>query len=96
MPPWSFQSSRQRQTDNLKNKEVNYIELEDAKGFSDSAVVKNPPANARNTGGAGSILGSGRSPGVGNATRSSILAWKITRDRGNLEVAVHGVATIND
>ena len=34
-------------------------------------VVKNPPANA------GPIPGSERSPGVGNGTHFSILAWKI-------------------
>ena len=29
-------------------------------------MVKNPPANARNVGDAGSIPGTGRSPGEGN------------------------------
>ena len=33
--------------------------------------------SACNTGDPGSIPGSGRSPGEGNATRSSILAWEI-------------------
>ena len=37
-------------------------------------MVKNLPASA---GDAGSIPGSGRSPGEGNATHSSILAWEI-------------------
>ena len=51
-------------------------------GFSSEAVVKNPPANARDTRVAGSIIGSGRFPGVGNNNLvffqySSILAWKI-------------------
>ena len=51
-------------------------------GFPDSAVVKNPPANARDARVAGSIIGSGRFPGVGNSNLvffqySSILAWKI-------------------
>ena len=36
-------------------------------------MVKNPPANARDT---SLILGSGRSPGGGMATHSSILAWR--------------------
>ena len=36
-------------------------------------LVKNLPANA---GDAGSIPGLGRSPGVGNATHSSLLAWR--------------------
>ena len=42
-------------------------------------MVKNLPASAGDTGEAGSIPGSGSSPGKGNATHSSILAWKIPR-----------------
>ena len=34
-------------------------------------------ASAYNAGDPGSIPGSGRSPGEGNATHSSILAWRI-------------------
>ena len=47
-------------------------------------MVKNPPANA---GEAGSIPGSGRSPG-GLATHSSILAWRIswTEEPGQLQL----------
>ena len=47
-------------------------------------VVKNPPANA---GEAGLIPGSERSPGGGNGTHSSILAWKIpwTEEPGGLQ-----------
>ena len=41
------------------------------------SVVKNLPANAGDTGDASSIPGLERSPGVGNGTHSSILAWKI-------------------
>ena len=50
-------------------------------------VVKNPPANAGDIRNAGSILGSGRSPGGGHATRSSILAWRIpwTEESGGLQ-----------
>ena len=40
-------------------------------------VVKNPPANAGDGRDAGSISGLGRSPGGGNTTHSSILAWRI-------------------
>ena len=40
-------------------------------------MVKNPPANAGEASDAGLIPGSGRSPGVGNAACSSILAWEI-------------------
>ena len=43
-------------------------------GFSSGSAVKKLPANA---GDAGLIPGSGRSPGEGNGTYSSILAWRI-------------------
>ena len=55
-------------------------------------VVKNLPANAGDTGDTGSIPGSGRSPGGGMATRSSILAWRIPMDRGSRWVTVHSIA----
>ena len=45
-------------------------------------MVKNPPANAGDIRDTGSIPGSGRSPGGGHATHSSILAWRIPMDRG--------------
>ena len=57
-------------------------------------VVKNLPANAGDTGDTGSIPGSGRSPGGGMATHSSILAWRIPMDRGAWQATVHGVAKI--
>ena len=48
-------------------------------GFPGGKVVKNLPANAGETRDTASMLGSGRSPGGGKATHSSILAWKIPR-----------------
>ena len=56
-------------------------------------VVKNLPANAGDT---GSILGSGRFPGVGNSTYSSILTWKIpwTEEPGRLHT-VHVVTELS-
>ena len=47
-------------------------------------MVKNPPAN---TGDKGLMLGPGRSPGKGNATHSSILAWEMswTEEPGGLQ-----------
>ena len=47
-------------------------------------MVKKPPANARIM---GLIPGLGRSPGEGNATHSSILAWEIpwTEEPGGLQ-----------
>ena len=46
-------------------------------------MVKNPPANS---GDAGSIPGSGRSPGEGIATHSSVLTWEIPwTEEGSME-----------
>ena len=52
-------------------------------GLPGGSVVKNPPANG---GDEGSIPRSGRSPGEGNATHSSILAWRSpwTEETGGL------------
>ena len=38
--------------------------------------------SACNVGDLGSVLGLGRFPGVGHATHSSILAWRIPTDQG--------------
>ena len=53
-------------------------------GFLGDLVVKNPPAN---TGDAGLIPGSGRSPEEGRATHSTVLAWEIpwTKESGRLQ-----------
>ena len=40
-------------------------------------MVKNPPANVGDARDPGFITGLERSPGEGNATHSSILAWRI-------------------
>ena len=49
-------------------------------------MVKNPPANAGDTGDAGSISGLRRSLEEGMATHCSILAWRIswTEEPGGL------------
>ena len=49
-------------------------------------VVKNLPASAGDIRDVGSIPGLGRSPGEGNGTPSSILAWEIpwTEEPGGL------------
>ena len=53
-------------------------------GFPGSSVVKNPPANAVDT---GLIPGSGRCPGERNDSPSRILAWEIpwTEEPGGLQ-----------
>ena len=53
-------------------------------GFPGGSVVKNLPANARDT---DVIPGSGRSPGEGNGR---ILTWEIM-ERGAWQAAVYGV-----
>ena len=60
-------------------------------GFPGGAVVKNPPTSAEDTGDTGWMPWSGRSPGGGNATHSSILAWEIprTEDSGSLQSRDH-------
>ena len=47
------------------------------RGFPDSAVIKNPPANAEDTRDAGSVPGLEDPLEKEMATHSSILAWKI-------------------
>ena len=59
-------------------------------GFPGGSVIKNSPANA---GDAGSVSGSGRSPGEGNGTHSSILAWEMQEPGGP---TVHQVAKESD
>ena len=58
-------------------------------------VAKNLPANAGDTGGAGSVSGLGRSPEEGMATHSSILAWRIpwTEEPGEESDLPKGLST---
>ena len=53
-------------------------------------MVKNPPASAEDLRDMGSIPGLGRSPGEGQATHSSILAWRIPRTEGLVGYSPHG------
>ena len=57
-------------------------------GFPGDSVVKNPPANA---GDAGSIPGSGRSPGGGNGNPLQCSCLENSMDRGAWQATVHGV-----
>ena len=54
-------------------------------------MVKNLPANAGDTGDAGSIRGSGRSTGVGNGTPLQYSCLENSVSRGALQATVHGV-----
>ena len=55
------------------------------------SVIKNPPANAEDTGHMGSIPGSGRSAGVGNGNLLQYSCLESSMDRGAWWATVHGV-----
>ena len=61
------------------------------RGFPDSAVIKNPPANAGDTRDVGLIPGSGRCPGVGNGNPLQYSCLENFMDRGAWKTTVHGV-----
>ena len=70
------------------------IYLRDCKmqiGFPDSSVVKNSPAEAGDTGDAGSMPGSGRFPGEGNGNPLQYSCLENLMDRGPWLATVHGV-----
>ena len=60
-------------------------------GFAGRGVVKNPPANAEDAGAAGSIPGSGRSPGGGTCNPLQSSCLENPMDRGAWPATVHGV-----
>ena len=55
-------------------------------------MVKNLPANARDTGDTGSLPDSEDPVEKEMATHSSIFAWRIPMDRGAWRATVHGLA----
>ena len=59
-------------------------------GASQVALVKNPPAYARDTRDMSSIPGSGRSPGRRNGNSLQYLCLEISMDRGTWWATVHG------
>ena len=54
-------------------------------------LVVKPPANAEDTGDMGSVLGLGRSPGVGNGNSLQCSCLENSMDSGAWLDAVHGV-----
>ena len=70
---------------------VNWSNLAAAATFPGSSVVKNPPANAED---AGSIPGSGRSPGKGNSNPLQCSCLGNPMDRGAWQAPVRGVARV--
>ena len=65
---------------------------ETLKGFSGGSVVKNLPANARDTKDVGSIPESGRSPGEGNGNPLQYSCLGNPKDRGAWQATLHGAA----
>ena len=61
-------------------------------GFQGGTVVKNPPANAGDTGDVGSIPGLGRSLGGRNSNPLQYSCWENSRGRGAWWAIVHRVA----
>ena len=64
------------------------LHLKCGSGFPGGSVVKNPPANA---GDAGSMPGSGRSPGEGNGNPLQYSCLENPTDREAWQATVHGV-----
>ena len=62
-------------------------------GFSGSSAIKNPPANAGDT---GLILGLGRSPGEGNGNPFQYPYLEKPMDRGVWQATVHEVTKTRD
>ena len=60
--------------------------------FPGGTVVKNPPASTGDTRDAGSIPGSGRSPGVGNGNPLQYSCLGNPMDGGVRQSTVHGAA----
>jgi hypothetical protein len=54
--------------------------------------IKNPPANAGDTGDAGSISGSERPPGLGNGTPLQYFCLENSMSSGACKATVHGAA----
>ena len=65
-------------------------------GFPGGTVVKNPPANAGDTGDTGSIPGSGRSSAGGNGNPLQYSCLKNSRDRGSWWAIVQRVSKESD
>ena len=61
-------------------------------GFPDGTLVKNPHANAGDTGDADLIPGSGRVPGVGNSNLLHYPCVENSMNRGAWQAMIHRVA----
>ena len=59
-------------------------------GFPGGLAIKNPPANAGDTGDSGSVPGLGRSPGEGSDNPLQYSCLGNPMDRGAWKAVVHG------
>ena len=64
--------------------------LKQQTGFSGGSVIKNPPANAGDTGDLGSVSVLGRSPGGGHGDPLQYSCLENPMDRGAM-VTIHGI-----
>ena len=64
--------------------------------FPGGTVLKNTPANAGGAENVDSILGSGRSPGIGNGNLLQYSCLENLMDKGAWWATVHGVAKESD
>ena len=73
-------------SDLIRDPESGVFSYPHIQGFPGGSVAENLPGSAGDIGDEGLIPGSGRSPGVGMETHSSVLAWKIrwTEEPGGL------------
>ena len=72
-----------------------YLALNMCIGIPGGGVVKNPLANAGDTGDAGSTPGSGRSPGIGNGNTLQYSCLGNPMERGTWQATVHGVTELD-
>ena len=77
----------------LRRSRKDFVTVGQWAGFPGGSVVKNPPANAGDT---GSIPGSGRSPGEGNDNPLQYSCLGNAMDSGVQWATVHGVTKESD
>ena len=70
---------------------IYYLVSVGLRASQEALMVKNLPANAGDTGDAGSLPGSGRSPGVGNGNPLQYSCLEKPMDRGAWRATVRGV-----
>ena len=75
---------------------LNYPSYLSKSGFPCDSVVKNPPANAGNSGDAYLIPETGRSPRGGNGNPLQYSCLENLMDGGDWQAIVHGVAKESD